>query len=238
MSNDASRSGSASASHCSSAAVRRWPAPQRPRAATCPRTDPPRPRRRPGSPATAPPRPHRSPPRAPGPRPPDRAGRRPPRADPPGTTRSRPRRGTRRAPPGSYQRRCPTSAGRRAGSRRWRSAGGGPGLRRVRSSRLTPYGPPLQRSGRQNVRMSSTSRSGTSIAAKWPPRSYSDQCSIRPAGSMSERIVESAAKTATPVGGPDCSLSRGPRPTPAARRRPATPASPRTPRGRPMPRTR
>ena len=39
------------------------------------------------------------------------------------------------------------------------------------------------------------------MAAKWPPRSYSDQCSIRWAGSIRARIVVSAAKTATAVGG-------------------------------------
>jgi hypothetical protein len=51
--------------------------------------------------------------------------------------------------------------------------------------------------------MSLVSGSGTSMAAKWPPRSYSDQCSILPSGSMRLRIVVSAAKTATPVGGSD-----------------------------------
>ena len=50
--------------------------------------------------------------------------------------------------------------------------------------------------------MSSVSRSGTSIAGKWPPRSYWVQCSIVPAGSSRLRIVVSAAYTATARGGP------------------------------------
>ena len=37
-------------------------------------------------------------------------------------------------------------------------------------------GSPPQRTMRKKVRMSSTSRSGASMAAKWPPRSNSDQC--------------------------------------------------------------
>jgi hypothetical protein len=42
------------------------------------------------------------------------------------------------------------------------------------------------------------------MAAKCPPRSYSDQCPIAPRGSSRARIVVSAANTATPVGGPAC----------------------------------
>src|SRR5829696_7669476 len=66
---------------------------------------------------------------------------------------------------------------------------------------VVDHEPSFGRSGRKNARRSSTSRSGASMAGKWPPRSNSDQCMLAP-GSSRERMVVSAAKTATPVGGP------------------------------------
>src|SRR5919112_1119779 len=41
---------------------------------------------------------------------------------------------------------------------------------------VVDHEPSLARSGRKNSRTSVTSRSGTSMAGKWPPRSNSDQC--------------------------------------------------------------
>src|SRR5262249_28369498 len=46
-----------------------------------------------------------------------------------------------------------------------------------RADRLTPA-PKYHRSGRKNARTSPTNRSGASMAAKWPPRSNSDQCTM------------------------------------------------------------
>ena len=57
----------------------------------------------------------------------------------------------------------------RVAARVWRSSrGGGPAL-------LTGLHP-RQRTVRKNVRRSSTNRSGCSMAAKWPPRSMTAQC--------------------------------------------------------------
>src|SRR5688572_3322551 len=56
------------------------------------------------------------------------------------------------------------------------------------------------RSARKNLRTSPTSRSGVSMAAKWPPRSNSDQCSISWSGSIIARTNGWAAKSAHPCG--------------------------------------
>jgi hypothetical protein len=64
--------------------------------------------------------------------------------------------------------------------------------------------PQLVASHRQNLqkkaRTSSTSRSGASIAAKWPPRDISDQCTTVCSRSTIRRMAGSLGKTATPVG--------------------------------------
>jgi len=59
-----------------------------------------------------------------------------------------------------------------------------------------------QRSVRKNARMSPVSRSGTSMAAKCPPRSNSDQCVMLLSRSANRRMAGaiSRGKTATPVG--------------------------------------
>lgn len=59
----------------------------------------------------------------------------------------------------------------------------------------------LQRKRRKNARRSPINKSGASVAAKWPPRSNCDQCTmllVRSASLRSERKFP--GKTATPVG--------------------------------------
>ena len=58
----------------------------------------------------------------------------------------------------------------------------------------------LHRNGRKNLRTSPTSRSGTSMAGKWPPLSNSDQCSLSWSGSIIARTNGWAAKSAHPCG--------------------------------------
>src|SRR5271165_4806845 len=58
------------------------------------------------------------------------------------------------------------------------------------------------RNCRKNWRMSATSRSGSSMAAKWPPRSNSLQCTML-FDSSAKRLIGGAiskGNTATPVG--------------------------------------
>src|SRR5215212_4316877 len=57
-----------------------------------------------------------------------------------------------------------------------------------------------QRSRRKNFRTAPTRRSGASMAAKCPPRSNSDQCTMWLPSSAKRRIGMSSANTATPVG--------------------------------------
>ena len=66
-----------------------------------------------------------------------------------------------------------------------------------------------QRTSRKKARMSSTSRSGASSAAKCPPRSNSDQWTMRCRRSSTRRIAGSVGNTATPVGTPDGSTVAG-----------------------------
>ncbi len=71
--------------------------------------------------------------------------------------------------------------------------------RRVRRG-MTARG---QRMPRKNVRTSPTRSSGTSMAAKWPPRSNSDQWTTLFSRSAMARIPKSPGKTATPEGTSD-----------------------------------